>query len=168
MTTLLIPCDGSPSALSAARRAIEAYRQGQLTMVHLLNVQPSFSAHVSRHIGRLVREDFQRERARQATAQVRSLLDSSGVPNRSHMAIGDRLRCIVDAAHDLRCDRILVGTTRKSALVRAIGNSLTNQLIEHATVPVEVIADAPAAAIERIGIPAGVGVGMAFLWVAGS
>jgi hypothetical protein len=41
-------------------------------------------------------------------------------------------------------------------------------LLEHCTVPVEVITGAPAGALKRVGIPAGVGAGMALLWVGGS
>ena len=65
-------------------------------------------------------------------------------------------------------ERVLIGTTRKGALVRAIEHSLTNRLLDCCTVPVEVVAGAPAGMIERIGIPAGVGAGVALVWASAS
>ncbi len=166
-TTLLVPCDGTLNALLAVRHAIHLARNGEQMMVHLLNVQPPFSAYVARHVHRAVRADFQRERAGQALAGARALLDSAGVPGCLHAEVGDKAVCIVGAAVRLRCDRILMGTSRKSALARAVGNSLTGQLLESAPVPVEVICGSPAGALERVAIPAGVGAGMAWLLIGG-
>lgn len=137
-------------------------------MVHLLNVQPPFSAHVARHVSRELRADFHRERADEALAEARQMLDDAAVPHRVHSEVGDKVRSICDAARRLRCDRVVIGTARKSALLRAVEDSLTTRLIERCPVPVEVIAGTPARLIERVGVPAGVGAGLALLWVAGS
>lgn len=165
MATLLLPCDGTPNALLAVRHAAGAFRHGHVRMIHLLNVQPPFSAYVARHIHRDLRAAFHLERAHEALAAARQLLDDAGVPYRVHTEVGDKACCIADAARRLRCDRIVVGTSRKSALVRAVENSLTSRLLERCPVPVEVIGGAPAGTLERVGIPAGVGAGMALLWV---
>jgi nucleotide-binding universal stress UspA family protein len=168
MTTLLLPCNGSTNSLLAVRHAIRAVRRGDARMIHLLNVQPPFSAHIARHVSRELRADFHRERADEALAEARQLLDDAGVPHAVHTEIGDQVRCIADAARRLRCDRVVIGTARKSALVRALEDSLTTRLIERSQVPVEVIGGTPAGFIERVGVPAGVGAGVALLWVGGS
>jgi len=168
IAVLLLPCDGTPNALFAVRHAVNAFRRGDVLMIHLLNVQPPFSAYVARHVGRDLCTDFHRERADEALAAARELLDDSGVPYRVHSEVGDKARCIADAARRLHCDRIVIGTARKSALVRTVENSLTNRLLECSSVPVEVICGAPAGVLERVGIPAGVGAAMALLWVGGS
>lgn len=167
-TTLLVPCDGTPNALLAVRHAVQLLRNGEPLMVHLLNVQPPFSGYVARHVPRALRDGFHRERAGQALVTARALLDDAGVPCQVHAEVGDKACCIADAAVRLRCDRIVIGTARKSALARAIGNSLTGQLLENAPVPVEVICGAPAGTLERVAIPAGVGAGMAWLLVGGT
>lgn len=167
-TTLLLPCDGTPNALLAVRHVIHSFPNGDMLMVHLLNVQPPFSAYVARHLDRALRAEFHRERAGQALAGARELLDRAGVPCRLHAEVGDKARCITDAAVRLHCDRIVIGTARKSALVRAVDNSLAGQLLESSPVPVEVICGSPAATLERVCIPAGVGAGMAWLLVGGS
>lgn len=168
MSTLLLPCDGSASALLAVRHAIDAFGRGDVRLVHLLNVQPPFSAYVARHVGREVRDDYHRERADAALAEAGQLLQDAGVPHVVHSEVGNKVRCIAEAARRLRCDRVLIGSERKSALVRAVENSLTGQLLERCPVPVEVIGGAPASVIERVGIPAGVGAGAALLWTSAS
>lgn len=165
MTTLLLPCDGSPSALLAVRHAIRQVRRGEAQMIHLLNVQQPFSAHIARHVSREIRLDFHRERADEALAEAVRLLEAEAVPHAVHTDVGEKARCIADTARRLRCDRIVLGTARRSALVRAVQDSLTTRLLERTTVPLEVIAGTPAGVIERVGIPASVGAGVALLWV---
>lgn len=167
MATLLLPCDGSSHALLAVRHVVAAFRRGDVRRVHLLNVQPPFSANVARHVSRELRLDFHHERARLALAEAQRLLETAGVPHHIHTEVGDKASCIADMARRLRCDRIVIGTARKSALVRAVENSLTNSVLERCSVPVEVVVGAPVGVLERIGIPAAVGTGMALLWVAG-
>jgi nucleotide-binding universal stress UspA family protein len=167
MTTLLLPCDGTPNALLAVRHAVEGFRSGTVRMVHLLNVQRPFSLHVARHVSRDLRSDFLRERAGQALANARQLLDAARVPHQIHTEVGDKARCIAEAALRLRCDRVVIGTARKSALVRALEHSLTNGVLERCTVPVEVIVGDPVGPLKRVGFPAALVTGMALLWVGG-
>lgn len=164
MATLLIPCDGTSNALLAVRHAVSAFQVGNVRMIHLLNVQPPLTANVKRYISRDLRDDFHRECADAALAGARLLLENAGVPYRAHVEVGDKAHCIAEAARRLRCHRIVIGTARKSALVRAVGNSLVTQLIENCSVPVEVVSGAPASLLQRVGIPASVGTGMAVLW----
>ena len=73
---------------------------------------------------------------------------------------------IAEAAQQLRCDHIVIGTARKNSLIRTIEGSVTNEVIELTTVPVVAIAGDPASKVVRYGIPAGVGGGLAWLVVA--
>lgn len=165
MRTILVPCDGSGNSLLGVRHAIAEYHSGVALLIHLLNVQPPFTAHISRHISREDLASFHREQADEALAPARRLLEAANVPFEVHMEVGDKASCIASAASRLHCDLIMMGASRKSALLRAVENSLTDRLIERAQVPVEVIAGAPASTLERVGIPAGVGAGVALLWM---
>jgi nucleotide-binding universal stress UspA family protein len=167
MATLLLPCDGTPHALLAVRHAVAAFRRGEAKAVHLLNVQRPFSAYVARHVSLPLRDGYLRERADEELAEARRLLEAARVPHQVHVGIGDRARHIADAARRLRCDRVVIGTARKSALVRALAYSLTDGVLERCTVPVEVIVGPPVGVLERFGIPAAVGTGVALLWVGG-
>nr|WP_270148690.1 universal stress protein [Comamonas aquatica] len=102
------------------------------------------------------------------TSPARQLLDSAGIAYTVHCEVGDRVDCIVETARRLQCDAIVMGTARKSSLVRLVENSVTNQVLERTSVPVEVIAGEAASRLERVGIPAGVGTGAGLLalWMA--
>ena len=165
MPTLLLPCDGSAEALLAVRHVIAEVRRGSAHQVHLVNVQPPFSAYVARHVGPDARMDAHRERAEAALAGSRSLLDAADVPCQVHLEIGDKARCIASLAGRLGCERIVLATARRSGLVRFVANSLTSRILEHSTVPVEIINSNPAGALQRLGIPASVGAGLTLLWI---
>lgn len=165
MTTILVPCDGSENSLLGIRHVIAEIHRGGNLRLHLVNVQAPFTAHIGRHVSQEVQADFHREQAAEALAPARRLLDTEGVPYSVHVMMGDKASCICDAASRLHCDLIVIGTSRKSPLVRAVENSLTSKLIEQAQVPVEVIAGTSASTVERVGIPAGIGAGLAILWM---
>ena len=112
--------------------------------------------------------EFHQEQAEKALAPGRQALDRYGIQYTVHTEVGDKADCIADAARRLRCDRIVMSTARKSSQVRLVEDSVTNQVIERTTVPVEVIAGDAASSLERVGIPAGVGAGLLVLWMATS
>jgi nucleotide-binding universal stress UspA family protein len=91
------------------------------------------------------------------------MLDHAGVPYTTHVEVGRKAPIIAQTARRLRCDHIVMGTARKNSLTRMLEASVTNQVLELTTVPVEVIAGDAVSKIERYGIPAGIGAGMALL-----
>lgn len=168
MPRILVPADGSASSLYAIRHVIAKFHQRPDLEIHLLNVQPAFSKHITAHTSSSDRMDFHRELAETALARAQQMLDIAGIPYTTHLEVGNKVEHIVEAARRLECDAIVMGTARKSSLVRLVESSVTNQLLERATVPIEVIAGDAASRLERIGIPAGVGAGAGIvaLWVA--
>ena len=64
-------------------------------------------------------------------------------------------------------DQIVIGTARKSPLLRLLTGSVTTRLIEVARVPVEVIAGSRPGLLARWGLPAGIGLGVALALLAG-
>lgn len=168
MLRVLVPTDGSPNSLHAVRHVINEFQANPLLEVHVLNVQLPFSKYIRDFTSRSARAEFQHEQAESALVHVRQAFDDAGVPYTVHEEIGDKANCIVNAARRLGCDCIIMSTARKSALVRMVESSVTDQVIERTTVPVEVIAGEPASALERVGIPAGVGAGLLVLWMASS
>lgn len=165
-TRVLVPLDSSPNAEYGVRHVVSEFLKNRNLEIHVLHVQQPFSRNISRFIGRKVRNEVHREQAETTLKRLRQVLDSSGVPYTVHTETGDKADCIANAAERLGCDRIVMGTARKSSLVRWLGDSVTNKVIQRTTVPVEVIAGNPASAMERVGIPAGVGAGLLGLWIA--
>ena len=69
-------------------------------------------------------------------------------------------------AREYDISRVVVGTTRKSTLARLFTGSFANDLLQRVDVPVEVIAGGKPGVLVRIGLPAGLGVGLATLLLA--
>jgi nucleotide-binding universal stress UspA family protein len=168
MPRVLVPSDGSANAQYGVHYVVCEFMKNPQLEIHVLNVRPPFTRSVSQFIGRQARMEFHHEQAEKALAPVRQALQSAGVPYTVHTEIGDTADCIAAVARRLHCDRIVMSTARKSSLLRLLEGSVTNQVIERATVPVEVIAGDAASSLERVGIPAGVGAGLLVLVVAAS
>lgn len=165
MAKLLIPCDGSTDCLAAVRHVIGEVRRGQGHRIHLVNVQPPLGGRIVRHVDRQTLRDVYRERADEAFATSLELLEAAGLDVERHREVGDKVDCITRLAVALGCDRIVMGTQRKSGLVRVVTHSLTSRMIDASPVPVEVITADPAPALQRVGIPAGLGAGLTLLWL---
>ena len=167
MLNLLVPIDGSRNSLFALPHILRAFAKNRELRIHLLNVQPPFSRHISRFVSKNNREAFHREQAEKALQPVRRALDHAGVPYAVHLETsGDKARLITEMARSLGCDRILMSTARKNSLTRMVEDSTTNKVLELTPVPVEVIAGDAVSGLERYGIPAGIGALLALMFAA--
>jgi nucleotide-binding universal stress UspA family protein len=166
MTRMLVPVDASDNARRAVRHVIAEFMKKPAMEIHLLNIQPALSRHVAQFVSRRNRAAFHREQGEKALAPARRLLAEAGVPHTVHIEIGDRAQVIAREARRLRCDRIIMATARKNSLTRMLEDSVTNEVLELATVPVEVIAGDAVSKWERYGIPAGIGVAFALVYAA--
>ena len=166
MLKILVPVDGSPNGQYAARHVIKEYMKNRAMEIHLLNVQPPLLADIARFISRKNRADFHRDTGEKALQPMRDILDRAGVAYSAHIEVGNKSKLIAEAARRLHCDHIVMSTARKNSLTRMIEDSVTNKVLELTTVPVEVIAGDAVSKLERYGIPAGIGVGLALLALA--
>ncbi len=166
MKKILIPVDGTASALQAVRHVVNQFLADSNMEVHLLHVRAPFSQYVSRFVSKSNRHSYHRELAENALKSARALLDKHGVPHASHIELGDPATVIDRVAQRLHIDQIVMGTARKSTLTRFVQDSVTSKVLETSRVPVEVVAGAPASWWERIGVPATVGTALAALFVA--
>ena len=166
MLKVLVPADGSPNSLHAIRHVVNQFMKSSAMEVHLLNVQPPFSRHISRFVSKKNRNDFHRDEGEKALQPIRQMLGNFGVPHAVHIEVGDKAKLIAEAARRLRCDQIVMSTARKNSLTRMIEDSTTNKVLELTSVPVEVIAGDAVSKWERWGIPAGVGTAFALVFLA--
>jgi nucleotide-binding universal stress UspA family protein len=165
MRRVLLPVDGSRASLVAVRHTIGKSREADLEL-HVLHVQPPLRLHVAQFVDRAERESFYRDQSARALRAARVLLDEAGTKYVVHTAVGSRAEVITELARGLRCDHIVMGTTRKSALARAVEASVTSQVLERTTVPLVLVAADDASLAERYGIPAAVGGTLALLLAA--
>lgn len=169
MKKILVPVDGSSNSNLVVPHVIREHQSNHHLEIHLLNVQPRFSAYVARYIGRQNLDQFRLSQAKKSLCPVRKALDAFKVPYTLHVEVGDKGELIARKARELGCDHIVMSTARKNSLTRMIEDSVTNKVLQLTTVPVEIIAGAPASGFERYGIPAALAsaLGLAFLAAAG-
>ncbi len=163
MLRVLIPVDGSHNSEFALRHIVNEFMKNSAMEIHLLNVQPPFSRHISQFIGRKTRDSFHHDEAEKALQPARQLVEKFGVPYSAHIKVGNRADVIVDEARRLHCQRIVMSTARKNSLTRMIEDSTTNKVLEKTSVPVEVIAGDSISRLERYGLPTGLGAALAML-----
>ena len=156
MQKVLIPVDGSANAEHALRHVVRRHIAEPLE-VHLLNVQAPFSRHIAQFVSSRTREAHHLEQAEKALAPARALLAGHSIPFAEHMRLGDKAATIADEAKRLRCDQIVMATARRGSLSRMLQASVTSDVLERTSVPVEVIAGERLPALERYAVPAGIG-----------
>jgi nucleotide-binding universal stress UspA family protein len=167
MLNILIPIDGSRCALEGVNYVIEESKQHKEPMhVHLVNVQPRLSRDVTRYARHGDIHAYQVECAEKALSGAVALLDEATLPHSVHIRIGDVIGSIVACARTLHCDKIVMGTARKNALVRFIEGSMINRIIARSDIPVEVIARERGTLLERFAVPVGLAAGLILLWTA--
>ena len=161
--------DGSHCALEGVKYVIQESKQHEEPMhVHLINVQPRLPKDVTRYTRHDDVHAYQAECADKALSGAVALLDEASLPHSTHMSKGDVIESIVACAKTLHCDRIVMGTARKNALIRFIEGSVINRLIARSDIPVEVIAKERGTLLERFAVPVGLGAGLMLLWAATS
>jgi len=166
MLKILVPIDGSRNSHFAVLHITKEFMQNRALEIHLLNVQPPFSWHIARFVGKKSRDAFHRDQAEKALRPVRRALDKSGVPYSLHTEVGDKARLITETARRLQCDHIVMSTARKNSLTRMLEDSTTNKVLELTSIPVEVIAGDAVSRFERYGIPVGIGALLALMFFA--
>ena len=154
---VLIPVDGSSNTRHALQRVVEEFVRHPGMEVHLLNVQPVFSRHISRFVKRRNLNAWRQDEAQHALRPARQWLSKQNIPFTAHVATGRKAELIAETAKRLQCDHIVMGTARKNSLSRMLQDSVTNKVLELTRVPVEVVSGASISKLERYGLPAGIG-----------
>lgn len=127
----LVAVDGSKHALRATAAASRLAASPHSCNLHLINVQHW-----------LAKEAAESELARRgwdATLDARALLDAAGQPWRLHVTMGEAADCIAALATRLECQGIVVGSHGLNAVKAMLLGSVTQRLLQIATVPVMVV-----------------------------
>jgi len=154
MSNILIPVDGSKNSDMAVKHAARTYGQDPNVHFHLCNVQPTLYRHIGKFLSKQTINEWHAERASQAAASASSYLEKQGLSFSFTYVCGDKGNAIRDEAIRLKCDRIVIGTSKQNSLSRLFENSTTAKLLEISDIPVEVVTGSSLPALERWGIPA--------------
>jgi YjbE family integral membrane protein len=165
MHRVLIPVDATGNSLKAVEHVVNRHAGDDGLEVHLVHVSTPLSLYVARFLKHGERESYHRAEAQKALEPAQALLNRFSVPYAAHAELGDKAETIHRIAQRLHADEIVMGTARKNSLTRVLEDSVTNRVIERATIPVDVIAGSEISSIEKIGLPASIGALFALLVV---
>lgn len=142
--------------LSALSINCRAHRTCVFTSYTLCPALTGISAGLN--ISRAARERMLKDRLDASVKPAIRLLQTAGVRFEVHDSVAtDVTQEIIALAKSLHCELIVVGSRRKTNLLRAMSNSVTGRLLAEAPMPVEVVLSGQASVFERVGLPAGVG-----------
>jgi len=135
---ILVPVDGSESALRALRYAIasrERYRDP--IQIDLLNVQRRIaSGNVRRFIPQEQLNEFYKEEGSTALRTARALLENTGIPFTVHVAVGEEPECIARYAAERASDLVVMGTRGMGTISNMLVGSVSTRVIHLSPVPV--------------------------------
>ena len=142
MLKVLLPVDGSSSAIRATQKLIDTldwYKEPptiDLVAVHLpVPRVPNMGAFVSKEMI----EKYYEDECQAMLAPSRKLLDAAGVQYTAHRLVGQIGETIVERATKSGSDMIYMGTRGMSALANMALGSVTTRVLHLSHVPVVLI-----------------------------
>ncbi|WP_234413809.1 universal stress protein [Ideonella sp. A 288] len=142
MRSVLVAVDGSEASQKAVQHVLalrQELRDPSALVLHLLNVQLPVSGDVSAFIASKSIQEYHQERADEALAPAKALVESSGIAHQVHQRVGSPGQTIAEVAQAQGCDLIVMGTRGLGSSTAALLGSVAQIAIEHAGVPVTLV-----------------------------
>ncbi len=128
MRKILVSISSSNAQMqSAVAEAISIY-QADAVEIHLLNVQTIVPAFAARYFSHLNLRTIQGEFGEEELAPAKALLDSAGIPYQAYVKIGRSAETIVETAHHIGCDRIVMGRAEHVDYVEKLFGTVASQV----------------------------------------
>jgi YjbE family integral membrane protein len=151
---VLVPIDGSRRALEAVHVIAQRPAGSAPAEVHLVNVQHPLSRHIAGFLRRADIAAWQREQGGKALKAAAELLTRLGIPHVRHVRVGPRAGTIARTAQELGCERIVMATARRNSLTRLLDDSVTERVLAHTDVPMEIVPTPHRSPLEAFGYAA--------------
>ncbi len=142
MKKVLIAVEGSPSCDRAVQAIIRKYgaeaKAGKVE-IHLLNVQHPVSGDVNTFVDHDEIKKYHHDEGLKALASARTALDLAKVPYFIHVSVGEPWEIIVRFAEEKKCEEIVLGTHKHSAIMTFLVGAVDTDVKRHTTIPVTVV-----------------------------
>lgn len=137
MTTpiILLPIDGSPSALRAARFCADVAKAFKASVV-LLNVQPLIEDWQTHGLGHDAALAHLNDRAKLALKDAGRPLSEAGLSYATVVEFGDAAEVIAQVAESRQCNHIIMGTRGQSGVNGLLMGSVGTKVLHLVTIPV--------------------------------
>jgi nucleotide-binding universal stress UspA family protein len=141
MRKVLVPFDGSKSALHALQYAIKLAKRDRLTSIHVVTAheEPVIYGEIEVYISRNKMADLQREHSGDVLASAENVLKKAAVPHTKEILIGPIAEVIAKRAQTLHCDSIVMGTSGLTAIAKLVIGSVAMKIVHLANVPVTLV-----------------------------
>jgi nucleotide-binding universal stress UspA family protein len=135
---ILVPVDGSESALRAVRYAISLRDKFREPMEYdLINVQRRIaSGNVRMFVSQEEINRFYQEEGASALRDAREAFETSAAPCAVHVAVGDEPECIARYAAEHASDLIVMGTRGMGTIANMLLGSVSVRVAHLSPVPV--------------------------------
>jgi nucleotide-binding universal stress UspA family protein len=132
---ILLPMDGSPSALRAAKFCADVAKAFKATVL-LLNVQPEVEDWQTHGLGEDAAIAHLNDRARNALQEAGHVLSAGDVSYATVVEFGDTAEVIARIAADRGCSHVIMGTRGQSGVKGLLMGSVGVKVLHLVTVPV--------------------------------
>jgi nucleotide-binding universal stress UspA family protein len=139
MPKILVSTENSESSLQAVRHAARLARDRPGMEVHLLHVQPRLPSVIGSFVDRGEIRRFHDEEGAAAMASACALLERSGVPFRSLVAVGRPAEEIASYAALSHCDQIVMGAQAPGLISDFLLGSMMRRVLQISGLPVTVV-----------------------------
>jgi nucleotide-binding universal stress UspA family protein len=140
MNTVLVPIDGSASAMRALTHALHELRNQQDAQVHVLNVRgPVITVWPDKLVSPDMVETELRNEGAEILVQAQTLAQEAGVECVPYVAIGAPAQEISEYAAKHGCDAIVMGTRGAGTVAGLVLGSVSQRVVHVAQVPVTLV-----------------------------
>ena len=137
---ILLPVDGSELALDAVHHALRLLREGLRASFVLANVQePTYLYEMVLAPDAALLETASFDAAVHALAGAEALLQQAGARYEREIAHGEPGNTLLDIAERFACDAIIIGSRGAGSLRSALLGTVSQTVLQEATVPVTVV-----------------------------
>lgn len=143
---ILLPVDGSELALDAVHHALDLLREGLRANFVLANVQePTYLYEIVLAPDVALLEAASFDAAVHALAGAEALLQGAGARYEREIAHGNPGKTLLEIAERFACDAIIIGSRGAGSLRSALLGTVSQTVLQEATVPVTVVKHADTA-----------------------
>lgn len=140
MLKLLLPVDGSTTALHAVEYVIRLAGTGSKLTLYLVNVQaPADSWELKSFMKAAEIEAMQESKGGDALASARARLDAAGIAYTPEVLLGEVATSIVEFAGANACDVIVMGNQGESLLSEVVTGSVAHDVLRLSAIPVTLV-----------------------------
>ena len=139
MHTILVAVDGSDHAIRAVEYVVKRHREHGGIFVQLVNVEPAPVEWQTHGLEREATEAHLRGLGEKKLNAARALLGKSGVPFEARVILGEPAHAIADAAKDLGCDGIVMGTRGLGSVTGLLMGSVATKVLHLTELPVTLV-----------------------------